>query len=64
LAHALRSQHAALFRYEPDGTAVLVAAHDESGVQPMSVGERFLLDGDNVATRCCARSDRPDRRRR
>ena len=51
LAHALRSQHAALFRYEPDGTAVLVAAHDESGVQPMSVGERFLLDGDNVATR-------------
>ncbi len=50
LAHALRSEHAALFRYEPDGTAVLVAAHDESGAQPMSVGERFLLDGDNVAT--------------
>ena len=51
LAHALRAQHAALFRYEPDGTAVLVAAHDESGVQPMSVGEHFLLDEDNVATR-------------
>jgi signal transduction histidine kinase len=36
LAHALRAEHAALFRYEPDGTAVMVAAHDESGAQPMS----------------------------
>jgi signal transduction histidine kinase len=51
LAHALRAQHAALFRYETDGTAVLVAVHDESGVPPMSLGERFLRSGDNVATR-------------
>jgi signal transduction histidine kinase len=27
LAQALHAEHAALFRYEPDGTAVLVAAH-------------------------------------
>jgi signal transduction histidine kinase len=51
LANALRAEHAALFRYEPDGTAVLVAVHDESGVQPMSVGEHFRIDGDNVAAR-------------
>lgn len=50
LANALRTQRAALFRYEPVGTAVLVAVHDESGVQPMAVGERFLLDDDNVGT--------------
>jgi signal transduction histidine kinase len=31
LAYALRAQQAALFRYELDGTAVLVSAHDESG---------------------------------
>jgi signal transduction histidine kinase len=51
LAHALHAGHTALFRYEPDGTAVLVAAHDESGAQPVSVGERFRIEGDNVAAR-------------
>jgi signal transduction histidine kinase len=53
LAHALHAGRTALFRYEPDGTAVLVAAHDESGVQSMSmsVGEHFSLAGDNVAAR-------------
>ena len=50
LAHALHAQHAALFRFEPDGTAVLVAAHDESGVPPMAVGEQgrvapIVVDG-------------------
>ncbi len=49
LAHALRAGHTALFRYESDGTAVLVAVHDESCAQPMSVGEHFSLAGDNVA---------------
>jgi signal transduction histidine kinase len=34
LAHALSAEHAALFRHEADGTAVLVA---QSGGQPMSV---------------------------
>ncbi len=51
LAHALRVRHTALFRYEPDGSAVLVAVHDESGEQPMSVGERFSLSGDDGAAR-------------
>jgi signal transduction histidine kinase len=51
LAHVLRAEHAVLFRYELDGTAVLVAMHDESGGQPMSVGEHFRIEGDNVATR-------------
>jgi signal transduction histidine kinase len=51
LAYALHAQHAALFRFEPDGTAVLVAAHDESGVQPMAVGEHFLMDAENAATK-------------
>jgi signal transduction histidine kinase len=51
LAHALRVRHTALFRYEPDGSAVLVAVHDESGVQPMSVGDHFPLAGDDVAAK-------------
>jgi signal transduction histidine kinase len=51
LAHALRVTHTALFRYEPDGSAVLVAVHDKSSVQPMSVGEHFSLSGDDVAAR-------------
>jgi signal transduction histidine kinase len=51
LAHALRVTHTALFRYEPDGSAVLVAVHDKSSVQPMSVGEHFSLSGDDVAAK-------------
>src|SRR5258705_12748966 len=51
LAHALRIRRTALFRYEPDGSAVLVAVHDESGVHPMSVGDHFWLAGDDVAVR-------------
>jgi signal transduction histidine kinase len=51
LAHALRVTHSALFRYEPDGSAVLVAVHDKSSVQPMSVGENFSLSGDDGAAR-------------
>ena len=49
LASCLEVQNAALFRYEPDGTALLLAAADEPGLQKMPVGERFSLDGDNVA---------------
>jgi signal transduction histidine kinase len=47
LAQALRAEHAALFRYEADGTAVLVAAHDASDGQPMSVGRTapIVVDG-------------------
>ena len=49
LANCLDVQNAALFRYEPDGTALLLAAADEPGLQEMPVGERFSLDGQSVA---------------
>jgi signal transduction histidine kinase len=49
LASCLDVQNAALLRYEPDDTALLLAAADEPGLQKMTVGERFSLDGDSVA---------------
>jgi signal transduction histidine kinase len=49
LASCLEVQNASLWRYEPDGTALLLAAADEPGLQKMPVGERFSLDGDSVA---------------
>jgi signal transduction histidine kinase len=49
LASCLDVQNASLWRYEPDGTAVLLAAADEPGLQKMPVGERFSLDGQSVA---------------
>jgi signal transduction histidine kinase len=49
LATCLDVQNASLFRYEPDGTALLVAAADEPGLRSMPVGERFSLDGENIA---------------
>ena len=49
LATCLDVQNAALFRYEPDGTALLLAAADEPGLQEMPVGERFSLNGQSVA---------------
>ena len=48
LANCLDVQNASLFRYEPDGTALLVAAADEPGLQKMPVGERFSLEGENI----------------
>jgi len=48
LASCLDSRNASLFRYEPDGTAFLLAAADEPGLQKMPVGERFSLDGENI----------------
>ena len=49
LATCLDVQNASLWRYEPDGTALLLAAADEPGLQEMPVGERFSLDGQSVA---------------
>jgi signal transduction histidine kinase len=44
--------HAVLFRYEPDGTGVLLAAgSDDAALKRIPVGERFSLDGESVATR-------------
>ena len=46
LARALRAEHAALFRYEPDGTAVQIAAHDEaSGPLASSRTVPIIVDG-------------------
>jgi signal transduction histidine kinase len=42
--------HAVLFRYEPDGVGVLLAAdHDDRGLKAIPVGERFSLEGESVA---------------
>jgi signal transduction histidine kinase len=49
LARCLGTQNATVFRYEPDGAALLVAARDEPGLPKMPVGESFPNEGDNVA---------------
>ena len=51
LANCLDVQNASLFRYEPDGTAGpgCSKAADEPGLQKMPVGERFSLEGENIA---------------
>jgi PAS domain S-box-containing protein len=42
--------HAVLFRYEPDGAGVLLAAgHGDPESKKIPVGERFSLEGQNVA---------------
>ena len=65
LANCLDVHNAALLRYEPDGTALLLAAADEPGWEKMPVGERFWLDGESVAAMVqrhgrAARMDRHD----
>jgi GAF domain-containing protein len=49
LAGVLGVQNAAVWRYEPDGAATLLADHDEPGAKKMPVGKRFTLEGDNIA---------------
>jgi signal transduction histidine kinase len=49
VARCLGVHHSVLFRYEPDGTAYLVAARDDDpGMKTMPVGERFSLEGESV----------------
>ncbi|WP_083208409.1 sensor histidine kinase [Mycobacterium malmoense] len=49
LARSLGVANAALWRYESDGTATLVAAHDDPAqVARMPVGGRWSLDGENI----------------
>jgi signal transduction histidine kinase len=48
LARCLGVQYASLWRYQPDGTAIVVAARDEPGVTKMPVGARFSLEGQSV----------------
>jgi signal transduction histidine kinase len=40
---------AALIRFQADGTSIVLAAHDEAGLPKMPVGERFAVEGENVA---------------
>jgi PAS domain S-box-containing protein len=49
LARVLAVQHASVWRYEPDGAATLLAASGEPGAKKMPVGDRFTLEGDNLA---------------
>jgi signal transduction histidine kinase len=61
LARCLGVYFSALWRYQPDGSAFLVAACDnDPGVKTMPVGTRFSLEGDNVPARVL-RTSRPAR---
>ena len=48
LAHCLGVHNAGLCRLEPEGSATLVAARDESGLATKLVGQRFSLEGENI----------------
>jgi signal transduction histidine kinase len=43
--------YAALWRYEPDGAAIVLAARNDPGLTKMPVGERFPLEGECVAAK-------------
>jgi PAS domain S-box-containing protein len=60
LAWVLAVQHASVWRYEPDGAATLLAASDDPGAKKMPVGDRFTLEGDNLAA-MVLRTRRPAR---
>jgi signal transduction histidine kinase len=51
MARCLRAESTTLHRYQTDGSAVMVASYTapESRRQPVSVGERLTLEGDNVS---------------
>jgi hypothetical protein len=49
VAYAIDVHNTCLMRFEPDGSGVLVAAHNEAGLKAMPVGARLDLHGDNVA---------------
>jgi signal transduction histidine kinase len=60
LARCLDVHHATLFRFEPDGTGLLLSAHHEPAWIKMLVGERFSLEGESVAA-MVLRTGRPAR---
>jgi signal transduction histidine kinase len=51
LARCLGVHHATLFRFEPDGTGLLLAGHHVHEQTEIIVGERFPLVGKSVAER-------------
>jgi signal transduction histidine kinase len=65
LAGLLGVENASVWRYEPNDAATLLSAWDEPGAKKMPVGQRFSLEGDNVAARvlrtgCPVRMDSHD----
>jgi signal transduction histidine kinase len=61
LARCLGVANASVWRYEPDGTATLVAARDDPlQTERMPVGSRWPLEGENIAA-MVADSGRPVR---
>jgi signal transduction histidine kinase len=49
LAQCLGMHYAALWRYQPDGTATLLAARDDDpALKNVPVGERFSLEGESI----------------
>ena len=52
LARALGASNASLWRYESDGAATLISAHDDPlQATTMPVGSRWPLDGENIVAR-------------
>jgi signal transduction histidine kinase len=49
LARCLGVHHATLFRFDPDGTGLLLAGYHDSQQTEMTVGQTFPLDGESVA---------------
>jgi PAS domain S-box-containing protein len=49
LARCLGVYYASLWRYEPDGAAIALAAHNDPGLTTMPVGERISLESESVA---------------
>jgi signal transduction histidine kinase len=61
LARCLGVYYSALWRYEPDGAATLLVAHDDDpGLKKMPVGARFSLEGESVPA-MVLRTGRPAR---
>ena len=50
MVRCLDTDGAGVFRYEPDGSAVVMASSSKPGSKYFAVGERMMLDGDNLAT--------------
>jgi hypothetical protein len=51
MARCLDTTDAEVFRYEPDGAAVVVASYTGPGVEGLTVGECLTLEGDSVSAR-------------
>lgn len=60
LARIVDVQNASVWRYEPDYAVTLLSAWDTPSATSMPVGQRFSLEGDNVAA-AVLRSGRPAR---